>query len=108
MAAKKEKPAGKSSAEKAEARKARNAELQNNYQVINNFDGVVTEALTIRNHGVVLRETSKTGISSVFIPDVKIKKKGVNFNLVKDTEEMREAKAEKRKEAKAKKTTKKK
>lgn len=95
---------GKSSADKAAARKAKNETLQNNYHQINNFDGIITEAMTIRNHGVLIRERSgKTVGASTFIPDVKVKKKGVNYTLVKDTEEMRAVKAEKRAANKAKK-----
>lgn len=93
----------KSSKEKAEARKAKNQEVQNNWQLINDMDGIKTEGMFIRNHGVVLRESSKTGMCSTFIPETKIKKRGVNYFLVKDTEEMRESKAEKRKANKEKK-----
>lgn len=82
----------------------KNDEVKNNYQVINEFDGVTTEVMHIRNHGVIVRErTTEGNVSSVFVPDAKPKKKGVNYSIVKDTEEMRNAKAEKRAAAKAKK-----
>lgn len=93
----------KSSKERAEERKAKNNEVINNYKLINDIDGVKTEVLQIRELGCIVRETSKNGISSVFVPDVKTKKKGVNQVLVKDTAEMRAKKKAKRDEAKAKK-----
>lgn len=102
--AKKEK---KDSKAKSEARKAKNQEVQNNYQLINDMDGVKTEALAIRNYGVLVRETSTNGVCSTFIPDTKVKKKGVNYTLVKDTQEMRDSKAAKRAENKKKKAKKK-
>lgn len=51
--------------------------VKNNYTQINDFDGIVTHGMHIRNIGVVVRETNtKTGsVSSVFIPGVKIKTK---------------------------------
>lgn len=92
---------------KAEAKKAKQKEVQNSYQLINDFDGVKTEAMAVRNHGVLVRETSTSGICTTFIPDTKVKKKGVNYSLVKDTEEMRETKAAKRAEKKSSKKSKK-
>lgn len=89
-------------ADKAAAKKAKSTIVQNNYQIINDFDGVVTSVQYIRNHGCIVREVTKNSVTATFVPDVKPKKKGVNYTLVKDTEEMRNVKAEKRREAKAK------
>ena len=100
--AKKEK---KSSKERAAERKAKINQPINNYRVLNDFDGVVTEALQVNTLGVLVRERdTKTGnIASTFIKDVKMKKKGINQVLVKETQEMRAEKKAKRDKKKAEK-----
>lgn len=55
---------------------AQESNKKNNYVVINEFDGVVTEAMAIRGIGVVVRERGLDGqMSSTFVPGVKIKTK---------------------------------
>lgn len=51
--------------------------LKDNYVVINEFNGIITEAMAIRGVGVVVRERTTKGdsVSSVFIPGVKVKTK---------------------------------
>lgn len=49
--------------------------MKNNFVLINDFDGVKTEAMHMRGIGVLVRETSKVGVCSTFIPGVKVKTK---------------------------------
>lgn len=61
-------------AKKAKAKK--DSYLKNNYVLVNNYDGIKTEAMAIRGVGTVVRETTEAGgVSSVFIPGVKVKTK---------------------------------
>lgn len=93
----------KDSKQKAAERKAKNSKAINNYELINDFDGVRTEVLKIRNHGCIVRETTEQGhVSSIFVADIKTKKKGVNQVLVMETQEIRDAKKEKRDARKSK------
>jgi len=80
--------------------KERNSVMINNYKLINDFDGVKTHAMHVREQGCQIRETSKNGVSSNFIPNVKVKKKGVNYVLIQDTPEQRATKKAKRDEKK--------
>lgn len=58
-------------------REKKDSFLKDNYVVVNNFNGIITEAMVIRGSGTVLRERTEKGdaVSSVFIPGVKIKTK---------------------------------
>lgn len=107
--AKKAKVSAEEKAEKKKiSAKERNSVIKNNYQTINEMDGVKTEVLHIREQGCIVRETSKVGVSSIFVPNVKPKKKGVNYVLIQDTPEQREKKKAQREAKKAAGGTKKK
>lgn len=56
-------------------REKKDSFLKDNYVVINEFNGVTTEAMAIRGIGVVVRERTANSVSSVFIPGVKVKTK---------------------------------
>lgn len=57
-------------------REKKDSFLKDNYVLINDFNGVKTEAMAIRGIGTVVRETTENGsVSSVFIPGVKVKTK---------------------------------
>lgn len=78
------------------------------YETINESkvgkDTITTQACTIRNVGVLVREISSNGTvsASTFIPGVKVKRKKAWLTLVQmDSEEKKAEKAEKRKAAKA-------
>lgn len=78
--------------------------LKDNYVLINDFNGVKTEAMHIRSVGTLVRETSKTGVSSVFIPGVKVKtKKDLKYLIVDKGPKPKKEKVEKATEKKAKK-----
>lgn len=86
--------------------------LKDNYVQINDYNGVITEAMHIRTQGCLVRErnTDGTVISSVYVPGVKIKtKKDLKYLIVDKilTEEEKAAKKSKRDAAKAKKAKKK-
>ena len=67
----------------AKAKKGETPEVKNKYVLLNEFDGVTTEAMHIRNIGVVVRERSKTAMSSTFLPGTKVKtKKGQKFIII--------------------------
>lgn len=90
--------------------KAADVVVRNNYELVNNFDGVITEVMQIRDYGCIVRERDlKSGsISSIFIPGIKKKSKGDWKRLIKNkplTDEQKKVRAEKRlaKKAKAKK-----
>jgi len=82
--------------------KERNSEHRDNYQTINDVNGVETQVLHIREQGCIVREVTKQGnVSSIFVPNVKPKKKGVNYTLIQDTPEQRAKKAQQRATKKA-------
>lgn len=77
------KAAADKSAKKAKAKK--DSYLKDNYVVINDFNGVVTEAMAIRGKGTIVRERSSSGsVSSIFIPGVKVKTKKDWKYLIED------------------------
>lgn len=90
--------------------KERNSVDINIWQEINNNNGMVTEVLYVREQGCLVRDThTKSGnVTSSWIPNVKPKKKGVNYVLVQDTPEQRAIRTAKRAEKKAAGGTKKK
>lgn len=77
---------GKEAAPKKERkpREKKDSFLKDNYVVINDFNDVITEAMVIRGVGTLVRERSAAGISSVFIPGVKVKTKKDYKYLVLD------------------------
>lgn len=59
--------------------------LKDNYVKINEFNGVITEVMHIRNVGSIVRErTPEGGVSSVFVPKVKVKTKKDWKYLIED------------------------
>lgn len=49
--------------------------MKDNYVLLNNYNGVKTEAMHMRGVGCLVRETSTSGVCSTFIPGVKVKTK---------------------------------
>lgn len=57
-------------------REKKDSYQKNNYVLINDYDGVKTEAMYIRGVGTLVRETTEAGnVASTFIPGVKVKTK---------------------------------
>lgn len=74
-------------------REKKDSYLKDNYVVINDYNGVVTEAMLIRGVGCIVRErTESGGVSSVFVPGVKPKTKKDLKYLIKDVPKERKPK----------------
>lgn len=57
-------------------REKKDSYQKNNYVLINDYDGVKTEAMYMRGVGTLVRETTESGqVASTFIPGVKVKTK---------------------------------
>ena len=57
-------------------REKKDSYQKNNYVLINDYDGVKTEAMYIRGVGTLVRETTEAGnVATTFIPGVKVKTK---------------------------------
>lgn len=66
----------KKAAAPKKAKEKKDSYLKNNYVKVNEFDGVITEVMHIRNVGSIVRERTTEGhVSSVFVPKVKVKTK---------------------------------